>query len=275
MIISDTSALVLNFTSPDIWKSKNACDYFARMDLSSADDLLKMFDEEELFMQTQSVSNRKYFVRKKIIEFLEINNSGNQTAQIIILAAGVAPLSVEIASLFPTCKVFDIDKYQMRDKEQFLDSLCPNIYFIEEDITDIQGLTNKMMAMGWNEKEPSLLVMEGIIYYISENELKNILNKFAPVAGLIGDFCLEPEWVNEKTRKFGVDVFRKIKETTGVEHINFYDAPYFTSLLKKCGFLNSEIIYMNTIQIERTGNRIPFNYDDSGWLVLVSSQYMR
>ena len=274
MIISDTSALVLNFTSPDIWKSKNARVYFDKLDLSSADDLLKMFDEEELYMQTQLVSNRKYFVRKKIIEFLEKNNSQNHSAQVIILAAGIAPLSVEIASLFPTCKVFDIDKYQMQDKNKFLDNLCPNIQFIEVDITDLQGLTTKLTALGWNEHEPSLLVMEGIIYYISENDLKSIFNKFAPVAGLIGDFCLKPEWVNEKTRKFGVDVFRKIKETTGVEYTNFYDPLHFTGLLKKCGFSNPEIITMNLIQFERTGKLAPFNNDDSGWIILISSSYI-
>jgi len=121
MIISDTSALVLNWSAPDIWKSQNARDYFNRLNLSAADNLLKLFDEKENFMHTQAVSNRKFFVRKCAVEFLEKNKDG----QVVILAAGIAPLSVDLASLFPESTIFDIDKYLMRDKENFLTASAP------------------------------------------------------------------------------------------------------------------------------------------------------
>jgi hypothetical protein len=77
MIISDTSALVLNWTSKDIWNSKNARDYFAGLDLNPADNLLQMFDKQENFMHTQTVSNRIFFIRKCAVEFLEQCRSEN------------------------------------------------------------------------------------------------------------------------------------------------------------------------------------------------------
>ncbi|HEV8083115.1 MAG TPA: hypothetical protein VGP55_07950 [Chitinophagaceae bacterium] len=53
MILSDTSALVLNWTSKDIWQSQNAKDYFKHLDLSSADILYKKFDKHLDYIQSQ------------------------------------------------------------------------------------------------------------------------------------------------------------------------------------------------------------------------------
>lgn len=62
MIISDTSALVLNWTSKDVLKSRNARDYFARLDLSGADKLYKLFDEKLNHVQNQLQTNRKLII---------------------------------------------------------------------------------------------------------------------------------------------------------------------------------------------------------------------
>ena len=171
MLISATSALVLNWTSKDIWKSKNARDYVESLDLSEGESLLNMYSDQQKHMQTQSVTNRKYFVRKTTVEFLNENTKG----QVIILAAGIAPLSVEVASLFPESMVFDIDKYSMKDKEKHLNNICPNIKFMESDITDTEFLETVLIKNGWDPEKPSILVMEGITYYLLEKELKNIL----------------------------------------------------------------------------------------------------
>jgi O-methyltransferase involved in polyketide biosynthesis len=268
MLISATSALVLNWTSKDIWKSKNAREYFESLDLNEGESLLIKFSDQEKYMHTQSVTNRKYFVRKHIVEFLKENKKG----QVIILAAGIAPLSVEIASLFPESIVFDIDKYSMPDKEKHLNNTCPNIKFIEADITDIEFLKRAMIKNGWNPDKPSILVMEGITYYLLENDLKNILSFFAGnQARLVADFGLKPECVNEKNRIFGVAVFSKIKESVGLDFVNFYEPAYFIKLVKECGFENPKRFIMNDIQLERTGQKDPFNFEESGWISLVKN----
>lgn len=209
MIISDTSALVLNWTSKNVWKSKNAQDYLSGLDLSAADILHKKFDEEENYLQTQLLSNRKFFVRKYAVEFLEKCKKENIHAQVIILAAGIDPLSVEIASLYPESKVFDVDKYSMSKKEKYLDNVCANIRFIECDITNIEMLKKILTEKGWNENEKCILIMEGITYYLYENDLRNILSFFAGrVSGLVCDFGIKAACVNKKDRFFG-EVFVK------------------------------------------------------------------
>jgi hypothetical protein len=70
MLISATSALVLNWTSRQIWMSKTARENFDGLDLSEAGILLKEFSELEKYMHTEPVINRKYFVIKHAVEFL-------------------------------------------------------------------------------------------------------------------------------------------------------------------------------------------------------------
>lgn len=268
MLISATSALVLHFTSKEIWKSKNAQKYFDGLDLSESNDLLNKFDEQERYMNTQSVTNRKYFVRKYILEFL--TSCQNKNGQVIILAAGIAPLSVEIASLVPESLIFDVDKYSMTEKERYLNNICPNIKFIECDITDLGILKEKLIQSGWNPENPAVLVMEGIVYYLLENDLKNIFRFFANHHFLmITDFALKTEYTNLKNRIFGLEVFRKIKDAVGLDFVNFYEPLYFMKLVEDCGFKNSKRFNMDEIQFERTGDKKPFDFEDSGWISMV------
>jgi O-methyltransferase involved in polyketide biosynthesis len=272
MLISATSALVLNWTSKDIWKSKNAREYFEALDLIEGKALLNEFDELERYMHTQSVTNRKYFVIKHTIEFLKNCQHNDKKAQVIILAAGIAPLSVEIASLFPKSIVFDIDKYSMMEKEKQLNNICPNIKFIEADLTDIKLLKRKLIINEWNPVIPSILIMEGITYYLLENDLKNVLTFFANNNSLlVADFVLKPECTNAKNRIFGVEVFRKIKDSVGLEFVNFYEPAYFMKLISKCGFENPKRSNMDEIQYERTGQKDPFDFEEPGWISMIKN----
>jgi Leucine carboxyl methyltransferase len=272
MIISDTSALVLNWTLKDIWESKNARDYFTGLDLSAADNLLRMFDSHEDYMHTQTVSNRKYFMRNCAVEFLQQCSSDDVRGQVIILAAGIAPLSVEIASLYPNSLVFDVDKYLMDDKENYLGNRCPNIKFIACDITNIELLAALLVEKGWNIHEPGLLIMEGINYYLAETDLKNVLTFFAGYhLKFACDYGLKPACVNIKNRIYGIEVFRKIQELVGLDFLSFYEPGYFMSLVKQCGFINPVKFTMRDIQLQRTGQCSPFDFEEPGWIAVVKN----
>jgi O-methyltransferase involved in polyketide biosynthesis len=272
MLISATSALVLNWTSKEIWKSRNAQEYFAGLDLSEGETLLRKFDEQERYMHTQSVTNRKYFVIKYSVEFLNKCLGENEQGQVLILAAGIAPLSVELASRFPESIVFDIDMYSMIEKQKELNGICPNINFIECDITDIELLKVKLIGSGWNPGKPSILITEGITYYLLETDLRNVFSFFANHhAVLIADFVLKPESINAKNRVYGVEVFRKIQESVGLEYVNFYEPAYFIKMVSDCGFTNPGRFTMDAIQYERTGQKDPFDFEEPGWISMVKN----
>jgi O-methyltransferase involved in polyketide biosynthesis len=270
MIIADTSALVLNWTSKEVWKSRNARNYFSELDLSAADVLYQLFDEKMDHLQTQLLSNRKYFTRKTAIEFLEQCKNRNEIGQVIILAAGIDPLSVELASFYPESRVFDVDKYSLKEKEKLLKQVCGNIQFVECDITNIELLKEKLVAGGWNEKQPGIVILEGITYYLTVPELKKVL-RFAATntSGLTCDFGIAPECVNERNRRFGIEIVNKIVKTVGIEFMNCFPPVYFMNLLEDCGFKNPQRVTMAAIQKERTGSITPFEGHEAAWISMI------
>lgn len=273
MKISATSALVLNWTEKSIWKSNEAQKYNKSLDLNEGTEILALFSEKENFMHTQSVSNRKFFMRKCGVSFLEKNNNG----QVIILAAGIAPLSIELGSLFPDSKIFDVDKYHMNDKkvkiEKLFDDEIKNINFIESDITDISNMEEMLLRSGWNSEFPTLLVMEGINYYLKTEDLKSILKYFSSKnTALACDFLLNYDLIHESNRIYGIEVFRKIKETVGLDFVNSYSPEIFLKMVTDAGFTNPQRQTMQDMQIERTGKLEPYEMPESGWISLVKCE---
>jgi hypothetical protein len=272
MLISATSALVLYWTSPEIWTTANARNYFAHLDLREGKTLYDSFSKAENEIETEVLTNRKYFVRKHIVSFLEGCEKENKSGQVIVLAAGIAPLSVEIATLFPNAIVFDVDKYAMPEKEKYLQHVCRNIRFIECDITQVDLLEKKLKKAGWDPASPTIVVVEGIVYYLKESDLWNILHYFAnQQSRLILDFVLKPDCVDEQFRKYGVDVFERIREWIGLKILNFYEPDFFMEMIAVCGFKKAKRFEMDEIQMERTGKSEPFDDQRQAWVCMVKN----
>jgi O-methyltransferase involved in polyketide biosynthesis len=272
MIIADTSALVLNWTSKDTWKTDNARNYFDALDLSSAAVLHDRFDKEMHFIQFQMLSNRKFFVRKAAVEFLAQCKVEQVNGQVIILAAGIDPLSIELASLFSDSMIFDVDKYSLQEKEKYLDHACPNIKFAQCDITNIELLETTLVEKGWNSKQPCILIVEGITYYLTEIELRKVLTFFSKhMSNLVCDFGLQPACVDAAKRLAGIEIVRKIKESVQLAFMNCYEPGYFTGLVQQCGFEKPVRYSMAAIQAERTGEISPFEGEEPAWVSLVKN----
>jgi len=272
MKISATSALVLNWTAADVWESEAAKAYTEGLDLSEANELLALFSPEEHYMHLQAVSNRKYFVRKQAMEFCNKCKLSGTLPQVIVLAAGIAPLSVEIASLHPEALLFDVDKYLMSEKEQYLDGRFPNIHFLTCDITDLSALSASLQLKGWTPEEPTLVILEGITYYLSTTALAGLIHMFAGVrAEIAGDFALESALVNTSVRNFGVQVFRKISDAIGLDNIQLYAPTEFMGLLNRQGYQFINRVLLQDIQREFRGKSEPFEGPEAGWISLFAA----
>lgn len=273
MKISATSALVLNWTDEALWQSAGALSYTARLDLSEGARLHGRFSEEEKYMHTQAVSGRKYFMKHRALGFLQELANRDKTGQVIVLAAGLAPLSVEIASLFPSCRVFDVDKYLMEDKKKTVNCTPSNIEFIECDITDAEALGEKLNSAGFDRNIPSIAILEGIIYYLPLEGLKNVLRFLRRNnAALACDICLRPEMVNPRTRTCLTEVFRKIREEIRLGFINYYSPEEMSGFLKEAGYGPVSISNMRQIQKARTGDEYPFTQEDSSWVMALYAE---
>jgi O-methyltransferase involved in polyketide biosynthesis len=265
--ISATSALVLNWTDENIWQSALTAEYMRDLDLSEGQSLLERFSAEENLMHTQTVSCRKFFVRKTVCDFLERLQREGKNGQVVILAAGLAPLSAEIASIFPASAVFDVDIHNMREKQEVLGGRASNIAFCECDITDIEKLDAALAGKGFRKGEPTIAVLEGILYYITPDALRNILNYLSKhQAAVVGEFGLKPELVNEDTRLHLLDVFAKIQGQVNLDFVTFYSDDAINGLLQNAGFGSFALHNFQAIQKERTGDNFPFTASDSSWI---------
>ena len=265
--ISATSALVLNWSDSKIWQSPLTAEYMRDLNLGEGQSLLERFSAEENLMHTQTVSCRKFFVRKTVCDFLERLQREGRSGQVVILAAGLAPMSVEIASLFPSSAVFDVDLHNMREKQELLGGRVPNIAFCECDITDIEKLDAALVGAGFRKGEPTIAVLEGILYYITPDALRNVLSYLAEnQATAVGEFGLKPELVNEVTRVHLVNVFAKIQGQVNLDFVTFYSDESIKGLIRDAGFGSVSLHNFQPLQKERTGDEFPFVSPDSSWI---------
>jgi len=265
--ISATSALVLNWTDPKIWQSPLTAEYMRDLDLGEGQSLLARFSEKENLMHTQTVSCRKFFVKKTVCDFLERLQREGRSGQVVILAAGLAPMSVEIASLFPSSAVFDVDLHNMREKKKLLGGRVPNVSFCECDVTDTEKLDAALAGEGFRKGEPTIAVLEGILYYLTPDALRNLsVYLSANRATVVGEFGLKPELVNEVTRVHLLNVFAKIQGQVNLDFVTFYSDESISGLLREAGFGSVTLHNFQPIQKERTGDVFPFTSPDSSWI---------
>lgn len=269
MKISSTSALVLLWSDLALYEGAAARDFVANLDFSSADPIMSRIDEEARIMHTHAVSCRKRFMWKEATAFLQACSENGTVGQVVILAAGVSPLSLDLSERFPGSRLWDIDLYQMEEKSKGLTMPLENLRFITADITDVDSWDRKLKAEAFDQRRPTLIILEGINYYIRTEQLLDILRwAHEHNAVLCGDFVLSPSLVKESTRRFPKEVFEIVKEVAGLEFIRFYSRQEFIELLEAAGYRDLRFTPLKTIQKERTGSEIPFQEPDSAWIEL-------
>ncbi|MFM2206985.1 MAG: hypothetical protein RL213_960 [Bacteroidota bacterium] len=269
MKISSTSALVLKWSDTSVYKSAAAVSFLSGLDFSAADEILRRMDEESNRMHTEAVSNRKRFFWKETSDFLEACAASGKTGQVVILAAGISPLSIDLADRFPGSRVWDIDLYLMEEKAALVGEALPNLRFITADITDIPDWRSQLIATDFDPDRPSIFVLEGINYYISTDDLFEILHWVNGLGAMAcGDFVLPPSVVHASTRRFPKEVFDVVREVAGLDFIQFYRRPEFIRLLETAGYKDIRFTALKSVQEERTGSPDPFREAGTEWIEL-------
>ena len=113
----------------------------------------------------QVIKNRKWCIGAWCNSIL----ASGSIEQVVIIAAGFAPLGVELASTFPACTIFDVDLLNMPEKQKICESISglgANLHFVEADITDTDKCVGLLNLAGWQGNRPTLVICDGISYYI-------------------------------------------------------------------------------------------------------------
>jgi O-methyltransferase involved in polyketide biosynthesis len=267
--LSASSAAVLHWVGADTYVSPQSAAYLSKLDLSAGEALYNRCDEIWPHMG-QVIKNRKYAVQKLAAKCL---CDRDPVRQVVILAAGLDALSVQLVSQYKDIFVFDVDRENMPAKEALVNaidsSFSVSLHFVSADLLDFARLQNGLMKSGWNPNLPSLVIVEGVSYYLSIADLVKILRGFrqtnAP-SQIILEYLVQGDLVDLGRREISEQLFEAVVKQYSLPFITRYSPEILRHLAREveCGV--EEIINMKVSELCRTGTNTHFLSDGSGWI---------
>lgn len=264
--ISSTSAMVLVWLGKKFYTHANTLKYFNHLDLTEgellAKELTSIWDSYD-----EVIKNRKFAIKHFAFDFL----SKNTKAQVVILAAGLDPLSVEIASYFPEAKIFDTDMDNMQIKKDLVNQTTDvdNVQFVTADITKSENFKNSLIQSGWEKNKNTLLIAEGITYYLNEEDLWEMPKCFSSSDNsnaFIMEYMLPLSLVDEKFCHIPMAVFEKLSKIFNLNEITEYTEDIIEKrLLEINGKLQTTWSFLD-MEKNRTNKQKLFHKKEEGWV---------
>jgi len=129
------------------------------------------------------LAERRILIRKPFIRSLlnDLATEHPQRAlQLVSAGAGLSPLALDWCVQFPSACAFELDIDHMAEKQLAIHRVADNtvaarIHCIRCDLTDPAAAAHALRSAGWRGDAPSLWVLEGLAYYITQEALAAIL----------------------------------------------------------------------------------------------------
>ncbi len=268
--LSDTASLVTSWSMP-LYKQGLARSYIDCLDLSAGDALL-MNCNEICPWYDEVILNRKYFIMCLVESVLQ--SSDERLWQIVIPAAGVSPLSLELLTGNATyvTRIFEIDLSKMEEKNALYRSLAPELHVKVRHITgDITAPTfiEVLKSAGYRSELPTIVLLEGISYYISREDLRRLIGIFRSEQQkntIIIEYLFPCSSISEERREIPRGVFGMIKDHARLQHISCYTADDIEMLLMGVGGSVRAHYSQQDMEQARTGIQIRFQRVQDGWI---------
>jgi O-methyltransferase involved in polyketide biosynthesis len=175
--VASTSALVLSAVK-EMYTDGYCRNYMSHIDLASVEQMAEeLYTISPLFRAT--IYYRKQMVRRWIKECLLRYPS----QQLVILAAGLDPLALQIAEQFPDMpiNIYEVDQANLAEKEYLYSMISvkdKRLHTIHADITNIPMMMGALIDAGYQPDQPTLIVFEGIVHYLYEEQFLKIMRSF-------------------------------------------------------------------------------------------------
>ena len=264
MDLSDTSALALLMAGGAVHTSGSARAYLESLDLSPGRGLYERCNEIwEHYGEV--IKNRKSCILEMSKRAL-----GQGLGQIVILGAGFDALSLELLQHAGGIMAYEADAANMRIKERMVRKasphLCGRMRWVDADLGDAAGLVRSLKASGWKERMPSLIVIEGVSYYLAEDEMRGLVAAFKNKASnrLILEYLLPHECIDPDRADIPARIFGAIQSRYGVP-LSRYDLQGIKRLAGPDGRVD-RVLDMREMEAERTGGNAHFKGSASGWI---------
>lgn len=176
--VASTSALVLTYVK-SIYEEGWAKEYISHIDFSQVKPLA-----DELSRITP-LFREALLLRKKMVRHLIRKIMQQQPRQqVCILAAGLDPLGLQLTEYFPDQQqldIYEVDSANMREKQEIYAAIGFNderLHTLQADINNTQQLITTLIDAGYDPQQPVLVIFEGIMHYISEEQFLSIMRNF-------------------------------------------------------------------------------------------------
>ena len=265
--LSDTSAFVTLLAGRDVHTSPHTLRYLDMLDLSPGEGLIRKCLNVWPHLD-QLVKNRKRCILDETLECLR-----GGIVQVVILGSGIDTLSLEVTSRAKGVTVYEIDTDNMDAKRRLLDEAAPDVADRIRCVTADLGRPSEAAARaagaGWRADVPSVLVLEGVSYYLGERTLWEIIRRFS--VGSENQVILEHmvpfESIEPGRAHIPDDVFDTISEYLS-DRLDIYRLSHDT-VRKRAAELEGRVVRrhtMHTMEIHRTGATRHFPTERSGWI---------
>ncbi len=258
-----TSALVLLFTEPDIYDCQAAKRFLASVDLSAGIPIKAHF-KEWWDVAHPALSTRKIRVKQLCHQYL----TRHPTAQVVSLGGGLDPLTIDLAECFPEASVFDLDMSQMDVKAEINASVNgPALQFVTANLAEPQTMTHQLQAVGWTRSMPTLVVAEGITYYVPAPVFAEALASVRTYGGaLVLEYTLPDDDLTDVNLKGTyVAFFARLTELLQMPFpMVRYSAAYVQQLAERLGGVVVQTIGEHEAELQMKGFNELFHTPDSG-----------
>jgi O-methyltransferase involved in polyketide biosynthesis len=193
--VASTSALELAITK-SLYQNGWSREYISRIDFSNVEKL-----SEELF-NISPLLHDVLLIRKRMVRHLITQLMlQHPRQQVCILGAGLDPLGLQIAEDFPghLQAIYEVDNVHAAEKQDLYVSICiddDRLHHVQADITNIPLMMQTLIDNGYKPYEPTLVIFEGIMHYLSEEQFLRIMRAFCSRTrnnAVIMDYMLQHE----------------------------------------------------------------------------------
>lgn len=133
---------------------------------------------------------RKVYMSRQVTKFLEANQ--NQEVQVVILAAGYDLLAFTLSQKYSNVTFIEIDhpatgEAKLRTLKKLVDELPRNLHFCHDAIGEGCTISDAISNNGLTVKKiPTVIIMEGLSFYLTEEENKSIFDELGNLFGCGG-----------------------------------------------------------------------------------------
>jgi hypothetical protein len=266
--LEPTAALVMIWAR-DLYRTGSAARFYSCLDLTAGEHM-RQECETVCPWYGEVILNRKWLIRHLAAGFVA---EAPGPCQVVIPAAGRSPLALELLDAWNDgiASVIELDITGMEEKQRLYERAAPahagKIRCIPVDLSDHSATAEAIAGAGYDPDLPTVVVLEGVSYYISPAVLAGIIPLFASPDHrnrAVVEYMLPCRLVSDDRRKIPRGIWRIINRDCNPGKTVTYSPDELEQALTHAGCDHVVQHSMHKIERSRTGTSPPSPTGGSG-----------